>query len=237
MASISETGHLKNITRFETMIEFVTGYGAPYAPSNENLKLDKLNTKKDDAWAVHNATKDFEIPLITVRGARRMAFEPLPQTATRILATLKASGASDPIVKAAESLNRKLHGKRSTPVEDGKESISVSQLSYDRQADFFLELIKLLESTPEYNPNEPELKIVALNMFYQTLIDANKSVNTVYVPFSNALIARDKVLYESETGMVDTAADVKSYVKALFGHNSPQYAQINGLKFKKVLNP
>ena len=49
MASTSETGHAKNVTNFQDLIEFVTGYGATYNPSKNSLKLPQLISLKASA--------------------------------------------------------------------------------------------------------------------------------------------------------------------------------------------
>ena len=51
---------------------------------------------------------------------------------------------------------------------------------------------------------------------------------------SNSRIARDKTLYKLDTGLTDTATEVKKYVKAIFGASSPEFAQVKGIQFKKV---
>ena len=40
-------------------------------------------------------------------------------------------------------------------------------------------------------------------------------------------------LKKNGQGMVDTALDVKTYVKSVFGASSPQYKQVSALKFTK----
>ena len=45
MASSSEVGHAKNITNFQTLITFVTGYGAIYNPTKSKLQLANLIAK------------------------------------------------------------------------------------------------------------------------------------------------------------------------------------------------
>ena len=61
-----------------------------------------------------------------------------------------------------------------------------------------------------------------------------RSVLAATVPLSNARIARNEVLYKEKTGLVDTAFDVKVYIKSLFGASSPQYKQISKLAFKAL---
>jgi hypothetical protein len=42
MPSTSETGHAKNVTHFEQLISFCTGYGGVYNPSKVTLTLPEL---------------------------------------------------------------------------------------------------------------------------------------------------------------------------------------------------
>ncbi|WP_205618080.1 hypothetical protein [Aequorivita vladivostokensis] len=55
---------------------------------------------------------------------------------------------------------------------------------------------------------------------------------TAYTAVSNARLERNRILYQENTGLVDTALDIKKYVKSLFGASSPEYNQIRGIKFK-----
>jgi len=43
MASTPETGHAKNVSKLESLISFVKGYGATYNPSKDSIKLVALN--------------------------------------------------------------------------------------------------------------------------------------------------------------------------------------------------
>ena len=47
-------------------------------------------------------------------------------------------------------------------------------------------------------------------------------------------ISRNNVLYANDTGLVDVASDVKSYVKSVYGASSPQYKQVSKLGFKAL---
>ena len=65
-----------------------------------------------------------------------------------------------------------------------------------------------------------------------------KTLNTAAInaatPYKNAMIARNTVLYQDNTGLVDTALEVKKYVKSVFGTLSPQYKEISKIEFKKI---
>jgi|GEM_PF-2281159 len=45
MSKTYDTGHAKNVANFETLIAYLTGYGAVYKPSNANIQLSNLNEK------------------------------------------------------------------------------------------------------------------------------------------------------------------------------------------------
>lgn len=97
----------------------------------------------------------------------------------------------------------------------------------------FASLIDFVTSIPIYTPNETELTIASLNDYLSQLQIANTNVINAEVAYSNARISRDNVLYADGTGLVDTASDVKNYVKAIFGATASEYRQVSGIKFKK----
>lgn len=236
-----ETGHNKNVTNFETLIIACTGYGLPYNPSNPNITIPILTTQYTEAKAAVKEVKTTETPFNSVEGQRKIIFKTLKPTATKVLNALKGASAPATVITDAETINRKIQGKRAdnttaeTPTGDApKDKNSVSQQSYDMQIDHFEKLIELADVEPKYNPNEVPLKIVTLSNYKTELETINKAVKTAYIPYKTAMQTRDAILYAPETGIVDTAQTVKNYVKSVFGATSPQYKQISGLKFTKI---
>ena len=51
----------------------------------------------------------------------------------------------------------------------------------------------------------------------------------------SARINRNRTLYDDNTGLVDIAGGVKKYVKAAFGFTSPEFVQVRGIPFKKLI--
>jgi len=49
MVSKTETGHAKNVSNFEDLISFCTGYGTDYNPKQNRIKLTSLNTLHTNA--------------------------------------------------------------------------------------------------------------------------------------------------------------------------------------------
>jgi len=51
MASTSETGHAKNVSNFDDLISFVTGYGTAYNPSKASIKLTALQSLSTSGYS------------------------------------------------------------------------------------------------------------------------------------------------------------------------------------------
>ena len=242
MASTSETGHTKNVDNFETMISFCTGYGATYNPSNSNLTVPNLTTLFDDSKAAVKLVKTTESSFNDIEGHRKLLFKPLKTLATKVLGALRSSGAPATVIADAETINRKIQGKRADntivtpqPGETAKTKISVSQQSFDMLIDHFEKLIELVSIESSYNPNEEPLKVSKLIEYKKDLEIVNTKVKNAYSPYSNAMIARDKKLYNPETGLVTIAQLVKNYVKSVYNASGPEYKQINKLRFKTII--
>jgi hypothetical protein len=244
MAKNYETGHAKNVANFETLISFITGYGADYNPSKAAIHLKNLQTQAKNAKDTLDVINSLLPAYSKAVALREITFEPVKRLSTKILNSLKATDAPKQIIENAETNHRKLQGTRAsaklseaekqTLLAEGKvvNQISASQLSYDNVLDNFDKQIKLLASIPEYIPNETELKITSLTGLYNDLKTKNASVVSQTTPLSNSRIARNEIMYNKEIGMVATAFDAKVYVKSVFGPSSPQYKQISGLLIK-----
>ena len=245
MASNIETGHAKNVVNFSKLVSFCTGYGADYNPSNSGISIEALTTMQTDSQNAINSVNSSLPAYNNAIAAREIAFKPLSKLITRVLNALKATGTSDEISDKAVTLVRKLQGRRATAklteeekqalISAGKEvnEISSSQLSFDNRIDNLDKLINLLNSIPEYNPNETELQVASLTTLLEDLRTKNNAAIAATTPLSNARIARNDILYNNGAGLVDKALNVKAYVKSLYGASSPQYHQISGLEFKR----
>lgn len=241
MASTSETGHAKNIANFQDLIAFVTGYGTTYNPSKNTLKIPQLNTiattsqtKLADVitknTAYNNAVND-----------RIIAFTGLKSLSTRLVNALETTNAPKEKISDAKGFNRKMQGKRASSTQASTDAntpapptISTSQQSYDQLIQHFAGLISVLQSEVSYTPNENDLKLTTLTTKQADLTAKNNAVATAYTSISNSRISRNKILYDETTGLVDTALEVKKYIKSIYGTSSPEYAQVKGIEFKNL---
>jgi hypothetical protein len=243
--STSETGHAKNVANFGKLVSFCTGYGAAYNPVRSTLSLNALFKMQNESQSTVYAVNVVLPAYNNAVAAREGAFKPVNKLITRVMNALKAADTTPETDAKVASLVRKLQGRRVSAklteeekkalAEQGKEQIeiSASQLSFDNRLDTLDKLVNLLGSIPAYNPNEEDLKVSSLAALLEDLKAKNKSVVDATTPLSNARIARNDILSKENTGLVDVALDVKSYVKSVFGATSPQFHQISGLEFKR----
>lgn len=243
MTNTSETGHAKNVTNLESLITSIIALETSYNPSRDSIKLPALQALLTASTESLNAVNIAQAAYSNAVAARKVAFEPFSKLITRVMNSLKASGASTQVVQSARTIVRKLQGRRASAKiteeekkaleAEGKEvnQISASQMSFDNRIENFDRLIMLLSSIPLYNPNEAELKVEALKALHNQLKEKNTEVILPIVQLSNSRMNRNKILYNENTGLVDVALDSKTYIKSIFGATSPQYKQISKLRF------
>jgi hypothetical protein len=241
MPSTSETGHAKNVTHFEQLISFCNGFGGNYNPSKATLAISEITNLHHSAQNELQNVINLTINYNNVVNTRAISFEPLRKLSTRLVNAFSVTDATDEMIKDAKTINRKIQGKRAKeitaptdPNTPAPTTISTSQQSYDQLIEHFAKLITLLKSEPSYNPNEADLRIPTLDALLAQLRADNTNVMNAYTNVSNARISRDATLYKEKTGLVDTALEVRAYVKSVFGSSSDQYTQVKNLAFKNI---
>ena len=240
MASVSETGHAKNVANLQDLISFVTGYGATYNPTKNALKLPQLT-------ALATASQTSLADVITKNTAynnkvneRVNAFSGLKALSTRLVNALETTDATAQVIKDAKGFNRKLQGKRAstatTPIDPNTPApatISTSQQSYDQLIQHLAGLKLVLATEPSYTPNETDLQPATIQAKIADLTAKNTAVTTAYASVTSSKMARNKILYANNTGLVTIASEVKKYIKSVFGASCPQFEQVRGIEFKK----
>jgi hypothetical protein len=175
-------------------------------------------------------------------------FAGLKKLATRMMGALVACGATKLQIHNAKTVNHKIQGVRAkaivapvttaTPTTEptaktaAHKKASVAQLSFDNQIQHIQEFIALLSTIPAYNPNEPDLKIAALNTYLANLNTVNNAAVLAHTNLNNSLIARNKALYTSPTSLCTIAEECKAYVKSVYGASAVEYKQVNKLRFQ-----
>lgn len=241
MKSISETGHAKNIANFQDLISFCEGYGETYNPTKESLKLAELKKLYKTAQDKLSASNAQKANFSNATNERRNAFKNLKPLSTKIVNAFAVSGADTLAQNNIKTANKKIQGNTSKKTEaktsdttttQTTKTISTSQQSYDKLIDHFANLIHILEKNTTYSPNENHLKVTSLKEKLTELQTKNTALINAYTSYSNAIIERNKTLYDPLIGLTQIAKEVKQYTKSIFGSTSPQYKQISKLEFK-----
>ena len=240
MKSTSETGHAKNVANFQQLIEFVTSYGDTYNPSKKSLQLPQLIALKATAESSLSDVLTNNTLYNNKVNERPDAFSGLRPLSTRLVNALQSTDATSQTIEDAKTYNRKIQGKKassSQPQTDPNapvpKTVSTSQQSYDQLIQHFAGLRSVLEAESSYSPNEIDLQIASIDTKITDLSEKNTAVANAYAGISNSRIARNETLYTKEDSLVETATEVKKYIKSVFGATSPQFAQVKGIEFKK----
>lgn len=240
---MNEAGHAKNIANFANYISIIPTFGGTYKPPIPQITLAALEARLADFQTARDAVTPKASVETLAFNARQDVFDPLSPLVTRVSSAAAVSVNDQLFSNDLRTIVRKLQGRRAkakvqddplTPdIDESKQSISASQMSFDNRIAHFAELINLLTTSGSYNVNEADLQVSAL----ETLLNEMKAKNTAAINAVNearaARIARDNTLYNDTDGIIAIANLVKNYTKSLFGAQSPQYRQLTALKFKK----
>lgn len=240
-----ESGDAKNIALFMELISICTGFGQRYNPSKQAQKISALQQLLIAVQSGHVQAIENKVANTNATDERKPVFKNLKKFARQITNALDANGAPDAKVENAKDIVYKLDGKRltelpeplpgETPEQRDARIISHRQTGYDNMVKHFTTLLAILKSEPGYQPNEQELSIDGVAAKLEQISTINKRVIDTGTNSTNSDSKLFKLMYETDTGMVDIANDVKKYVKSVFGAQSPEYKQLSKLTFRKPM--
>lgn len=235
--------HVKNIEAFSKLVGFCSGYGGTYNPGRQTLQIDALVNKVIETQSAMEQVKVAKAEYDNQVNLRKQTFDQLPRLVSSVLRTLEASGAKPEKLEDARSFAHQLLGsspKNRAPIpsdeanpvaKKAKVQRSVLQLAYVSKADSFSRLVKAVSSEPMYSANESTLSTEGLSARLQELNQVNRQVADARARWSKAIIERNSVMYGPDVSMIKTAQATKKYVRAIFGHDSEQYALVKSLSF------
>ena len=196
----SGTGDMKVLGNFRRLIDQVSA-DPNYNPSNVTLAKASLETQYAAALAAVEDVATKMAPHKIATGQRIAAFEDMTSLLKRSRNLLKASGAPKEVLDSAETLARKLLGKRKspkaqpvlpvadkpeTPANEAGLNHSTSQMSYDNRLGNLSGYLAILSSATSYQPNEDDLKMTSLKTMAANLRARNDAVSTTFTPLSQA---------------------------------------------------
>ncbi|RYD94553.1 MAG: hypothetical protein EOP50_09320 [Sphingobacteriales bacterium] len=234
----SETGHGVNRANFDGLYEFTGVIGTAYKPANEAFKRINLKRKATECGIAFEEAERARRAFNTAVNDRADGFKGINTLSTRIMKSLRSSGASARAIADAETINKKVQGSRATPPPkaiDGAEAArarSVSQLSFDMIQSNFEKLVDQVSATPAFNPGEEELSVDVLKARATRMKELNTTVVPLEASLTETLLRRDIAFYAPGTGLVDTALGVKEYIASLDRSKVPAAAEARKFRFR-----
>lgn len=234
----SETGHAKNVANLFTLAAYVNGYGAKYNPSKKVFEYPNLLLIHDAANLALKNVVVVKTSSETVINARADEFANVPEYATQLVNALISTDATERTIDDGKGYLRKIRGVRAnkkkgpTPEDPNPVTHSVSQTSFDQIIQHMEGLLSVLKNEPSYAPNEPELRVSAVEEKIDRLNKTNEAAIIAEEAISNARLQRNNVLYNNPDAVTIVGIGVKGYIKSVFTAKSPEYKQVEGIHFK-----
>jgi hypothetical protein len=231
--------HVKNVQAFEKLAGLCTGYGGAYNPRQQNLQVNALVTSLNNAQQVLMEVTESQTVLDNAINKRRRLFQGVKKLSSHIFSVLKASGADALTLSDARASVRKLWGQRSYKppdvVKEGEvpKSSSVYGSDFASAEYYFSKLVETVSSVASYQPNEPKLTVAGLNQMLAELRSANEAVLQAEVQWIMARKKRNDLMYHHENSLHNVLRAAKSYVRGVFGYQSPEHVQVVRLRFNK----
>lgn len=234
-----ETGNEVNISNFDELYKRCEAIGITYKPSNEAITLPALAKLLANAKQAQKAVNVAESDLKTKNNLRVVAFRKVKPLATRVINALICTKTMPGMIDHMRSLLHKIRGTRVKPlakpdpvVNDPnakKRTRSVSEQSFISMMAHLHKVISLLNTIPEYQPNEEDLQPIALNALLADLAAKHDAVSDCYIILDAARTNRDSLLYAHDTGLVDIALTVKAYAKSI---GEKEYRSVSSIPFR-----
>jgi hypothetical protein len=240
MASVSETGHNKNVANFASAIQVLVEMGSLYNPTNPNLLLANLNPVKTNLGGTITFLNNKKPIYKNAVADREILIAELPSRLTMSLNYAKSTNISQTDKENLSSQVKKMRGDKKAKVVNPEtaegDSISTSQMSYDSRIANFDTYISQLSSLAEYNPNETVIQIADFQDYHQKLTNSSTLVNSAGNELITGRKNRNNILYNDQINVIQLMRDIKAYLKSLGSAAEPYYKAIVKLQFKDIKN-
>ena len=235
--STSDTGLGKNVANFYRVIQYCASLGIKYNPANILLFVAAMTILYNSALAAVAAVGTALAPYTPAQQARKVTYAGMKKILTRIAKSLAASNGVTPAQKAkCASLIRIVRSVRVVaidPLNEDPNYISVSQQSFDNLYDHFQDLVSFIAGTSIYNTNIADVKLTALQSLLATMLAQNQAVINLEPTVTAARTARNHILYDATTGVVDTAMAAKAVIGSAYGPKTAEYKGVSGIAFTR----
>lgn len=244
--STNQTGHEQNVVNLGLIISRVNAFQSGYNPSRTDFTIPRLAELKTSGENVIDSLNLAEDVYKNSISSRALVFNDFDGVITRSINALRICGASENTIGQAEAIVRELRSKKASDGPTDEEIAAAKEKgeelkqnvlhnsTFDSKVENFKKYVQFVGLEGNYNPNEADITITALNNKVLAIKTANENFNNTESALNVARMARNTVLYTKNTGLVDIALGVKLYVKSAFGATSPEYKSISDIQFTKL---
>lgn len=231
---MADTGHANNVAAFEELVSICAALGGQYKPSNADLEIGKIQTQHTETEDSFNAWGDDRAGETLADTNRENAFKSAGPLITAGVNYYDSTDAPDNRKVDAKEFRRKWRGERAKKVDpNNPKTIEAAQTSYVQRVAHISGLIDLWTADGFYSPNEDPIKLAAFVTVRDALADFNTGSMTANTNTASSRSSFFVKAYTGENNMVDTAMQIKKYLKALLGPSNIIYKQAAGLKFTR----
>lgn len=226
-----------NVNNFKLLVETCKSFGDNYAPRKKRLKIENLLTKRVAIQEAHKslivALKRIKVPI----NYREDLYAYLGKRLTIVLAyvrTLDESASCKEEVKLLVNNMRKMKAswKKLPDGNPDPDDVSKSHLSYVMRADYYKNLIAVLNNEPLYVPTDMAIHVATMRAEQSAMEALNDKVYVMLNHVNQARLVRNYELYDLDSGALKIGEDCKLYVKALYGAGSEEYALLRDIRFR-----
>lgn len=245
MKSSNLSGNEQNVTNLGLLITVIKTFGPTYNPPKPSLTIPGLTELLEKGKLEINAANIAEVNYNNSLSARTVAFDGYDGLITRSINALRIMDVPAQTLAQAEALVRELRGKRASELLTDEELAAAKaegnptkqvvkhNSTINSKLENLAKYVLLLESIPDYRPNETEITTPALRSKLEDLKTKHDQVHSSEATLDAARSSRDKFLYTEKIGLVDNGQNAKTYTKSVYGADSPQYRQVAAIKFYK----
>lgn len=235
MVSTSENSFGAKLRKSQDLVTFISGF-TNYNPPRKQESVAAM-TELISSIIATNATESSQRENYKQAvDSRQTAFSKTKGSVEKLLSPIKGAVESQYGKKSTEAsaVNSTIKRMRATKLtkapsdptkETQEKTISQSERSYGSMTQFFNDIVNTLTQFPEYDPSSDPIKIAALQETATQLTTLNNNV-AQKIQQLNSTRTRRQDLYSE---LKDRVQRIKSYVKAQYGNNSPEYNLIKGI--------
>ncbi len=232
------SGHAKNITNFETVTNLLDSLVTVYKPSQTSLLLAALQDRLEEARALLDEIDAALVDKNTKIDEIQAELEDLDRYVANLKRAAEFELGDETLTRDLQNIVERLKPKSCSADLSGGDNESRTNLSYsppdrDEQIAQLAAALALPKTSRVYDPPDAEYKIAGIETKLAALTAKNAAAHAAEAALASANAARDRILYDDETGIIKLVKLIKTQLALKPGKTSAAYQQINALEFRK----